>query len=201
MKDVKHITEDLSKRLSPKRWRHVQGVVEAAESLAHQYAPDLVRKASLAALMHDCVKEMRLPEMQSFVSMGEVDEAVYHFGALLHGPAGANYAKTQYGVDDEEVLEAIRVHTTGKVGMSTLDKIVFLADYIEPNRDFPGVEKLRALAKVDLNQAVLAGYDGTIRHLLDDGLEIYELTMSGRNDMIRTIRKERKTTQGEMAHA
>ena len=80
---------------------------------------------------------------------------------------GSVLAKTAFGIDDEEIRGAIYYHTTGRVGMTLLEKIVFLADYIEPNRDFPGVEDLRLLAEKDLDEAVLAAYDSTISHLID----------------------------------
>ena len=91
-------------------------------------------------------------------------------------------------ITDSEILEAIRVHTTGKVGMSTLDKVIFLADYIEPNRDFPGVDELRKVAKKDLNKAVLLGFDNTINHLIEQQLSIYPLTILGRNDVLKSCK-------------
>ena len=109
--------------------------------------------------------------------------------ALLHGPAGSVLAKTAFGIDDEEIRGAIYYHTTGRVGMTLLEKIVFLADYIEPNRDFPGVEDLRLLAEKDLDEAVLAAYDSTISHLIDQEAYIYGLTFLGRNDMVEKREK------------
>ena len=105
-------------------------------------------------------------------------------GALLHGPAGAAYAKLRLQIVDVDICEAIRVHTLGSTSMSILDKIIFLADYIEPNRNFPGVDELRQLAFIDLNRAVISAYDGTIRHLLDLGLTIHVDTIRGRNSVL-----------------
>ena len=97
-------------------------------------------------------------------------------------------AKLEFSITDSEILEAIRVHTTGKVGMSKLDKVIFLADYIEPNRDFPGVDELRNVAKEDLNKAVLLGFDNTINHLIEQHLSIYPLTILGRNDVLKSCK-------------
>ena len=97
-------------------------------------------------------------------------------------------AKLEFSITDSEILEAIRVHTTGKVGMSTLDKVIFLADYIEPNRDFLGVDELRTVAKKDLNKAVLLGFDNTINHLIEQHLSIYPLTILGRNDVLKSCK-------------
>lgn len=176
----------IKKRLSPKRFSHTMGVIEAARALADRYGVSL-HKAHMAALLHDVMKESPLEEMQRFVKVGQipVDEDMLINGALLHGPAGAAYAKLALHITDKDILEAIRVHTLGSTTMSTLDKIIFLADYIEPGRDFPGVEELRKIAMEDLNQAVISAYNGTIQHLLDLGLPIHEETIRGRNQIIR----------------
>ena len=154
----------VSQWLSKKRFKHTLGVVESATHLAKLYGVD-VEKARLAALLHDCAKE--LP---------------------LHGLAGMIRAKKEFSISDDEVLEAIRVHTTGKVHMSTLDKVIFLADYIEPNRDFPGVDELRNVSELDLDKAVLLGFDNTIIHLIEQNLSIYPLTILGRNDVLQSCK-------------
>lgn len=187
---LKNIEHRVQERLSPKRWTHTKGVVEAAKVLAQLYDAD-EKQASLAALLHDCAKEMPLTVMQSLASRSgyDVDEEMMQNGALLHGLAGMVSAKEDFGITDPDVLEAIRVHTTGKVSMGLLDKIIFLADYIEKNRDFPGVEALRQMAVRNLDEAVLLGYDMTLRHLLDQELPIYVATIEGRNDLIRSIKE------------
>lgn len=185
MFSFEEIQYTVSQWLRPKRFRHTLGVVDSATILAKQYGAD-VEKARLAALLHDCAKEMPLEDMQALVkSKGyNVDKDMLSNGAILHGLAGMIRAEVEFSIRDRDVLEAIRVHTTGKIGMSTLDKIIFLADYIEPSRDFPGVEELRDMAKTNLNNAVLLGYDTTIRYLLDQHVTIYPLTILGRNDLL-----------------
>lgn len=172
-------------RLSPKRFAHTLGVVDTAKRLAKYYGAP-VDQAEIAALLHDAMKESSLQEMQSLVMEAQipVDSEMLKNGALLHGPAGAAYAKLTLHIQDELICEAIRVHTLGSTHMSVLDKIIFLADYIEPNRNFPGVEELRNLAFQDLNAAVVQAYDGTIRHLLDQGLSIHVDTIRGRNSVL-----------------
>lgn len=166
------------------------GVVESAEKLALLYG-ESVETARMAALLHDCAKELPLRSMQdlTLVDYPNCDAELLASGALLHGLAGSCMAMHRYGITDENILEAIRVHTTGKVGMSILDKIVFLADYIEPNRDFPGVEPLRNMSEKSLDRAILLAYDTTLRHLLDQGLSIYYQTILGRNDIIYILNK------------
>ena len=172
--DIQQIETDLSNKLSKKRFIHTLGVVESAIYLAKKYG----------------AKELPLLEMQDVVADLSCDADMLRSGALLHGLAGMVLANTQYGITNREVLEAIRVHTTGKVGMSKLDKIIFLADYIEPNRNFPGVNDIRKAAEQSLDDGVLCGFDMTIRHLIDSGDTIYPLTIISRNDLIHHMKKE-----------
>ncbi|GCL68253.1 hydrolase [Veillonella tobetsuensis] len=186
--DIKEIETDLSNKLSKKRFIHTLGVVNSAMYLAQKYGAN-IENAHLAALLHDCAKEIPLLEMRDLVANLPCDQDMLHSGALLHGLAGMVLANTQYGVTNPDILEAIRVHTTGKENMSKLDKIIFLADYIEPNRKFPGVNDIRLAAEQSLDAGVLCGFDMTIRHLIDRGDSIYPLTILSRNDLLRHMKK------------
>ena len=186
--DIKEIETDLSNKLSKKRFIHTLGVVNSAKYLAQKYGAN-IENAHLAALLHDCAKEIPLLEMRDLVANLPCDQDMLHSGALLHGLAGMVLANTQYGVTNPDILEAIRVHTTGKENMSKLDKIIFLADYIEPNRKFPGVNDIRLAAEQSLDAGVLCGFDMTIRHLIDRGDSIYPLTILSRNDLLRHMKK------------
>lgn len=186
--DIKEIETDLSNKLSKKRFIHTLGVVNSAMYLAKKYGAN-IEDAHLAALLHDCAKEIPLLEMRDLVADLPCDQDMLHSGALLHGLAGMVLANTQYGVTNSDILEAIRVHTTGKENMSKLDKIIFLADYIEPNRNFPGVNDIRLAAEQSLDAGVLCGFDMTIRHLIDSGDSIYPLTILSRNDLLRHMKK------------
>ncbi len=190
----KKIYKAVKEKLSKKRWEHTKGVIKAAKELATYYGAD-VEKAMLAALLHDCCKEEpneKLREILMAQCDAYSDAKFLDYPSLLHGPAGALYAELEFGITDEEILEAIRVHTVGKAQMSLLDKIVFLADYIEPNRDFPGVEDLRKEAKENIDAAVLMAYDNTIAHLIDIGAPVYEGTMTGRNYMLGLVKEQNK---------
>lgn len=186
--DIKEIETDLSNKLSKKRFIHTLGVVNSAMYLAKKYGAN-IEDAHLAALLHDCAKEIPLLEMRDLVADLPCDQDMLHSGALLHGLAGMVLANTQYGVTNPDILEAIRVHTTGKENMSKLDKIIFLADYIEPNRKFPGVNDIRLAAEQSLDAGVLCGFDMTIRHLIDSGDSIYPLTILSRNNLLRHMKK------------
>lgn len=180
--------EKLKQVLSPRRLRHCFGVRDTAVHLARLYGA-AEEQAMVAGLLHDCAREIPrnnlLNMAQSFgivVSDLEKDEPV-----LLHALVGEAVARRDYGVDDPAVCRAIRLHTTGGPDMTLLDKIVFLADYIEPGRQFPGVDRLRRLAEQDLDQAVLAAFDQTLQYLLQKGRLIHPATVEGRNGLLRQI--------------
>ena len=173
------IQHRVSQWMGKKRFKHTLGVVESATQLAKLYNVD-VEKARLAALLHDCAKEMPLKEMQDLVKENnyKADEELLANGNLLHGLAGMIRAKLEFSITDSEILEAIRVHTTGKVGMSKLDKVIFLADYIEPNRrEIPGLSKIRQIVFQNIDQAICLSSERTIRYLEDNGNKIDPMTI------------------------
>lgn len=130
------IEKELVKELSPSRYRHTKGVMYTAQVLAMRYNVDL-EKAGMAGLLHDCAKHLSDKDMlkqakKAGIFISETEEKN---PSLLHAKVGAYFAKEKYGVSDEEVLSAIRCHTTGKPAMTKLEMIIFLADYLEPGRD------------------------------------------------------------------
>ena len=188
------IKSDLQKSLSKHRYTHVLGVAAKARELAGQYGGSL-DQAEVAGLLHDAAKQKSLPEMQQLArrSFGNtLPNTIMSIGSLLHGYAAVTIARETYGIHDEELLAALAHHTTGAEQMGTLEKIIFIADYIEVNRDFDGVEALRKIAAADLNQAVLAGYDSTISHLLEQKKTIYTGTVINRNALILAMQADRK---------
>ena len=192
------IKSDLKSILSAHRYKHVLGVAKAARQLAlrNDYDPD---KAETAGLLHDAAKQLPLEEMQELArqSFGDrLGDAIMTNGGLLHGYAAVTVARTKYHLTDEEFLAALAHHTTGAEVMGTLEKIIFVADYIEENRDFDGVEHLRELAAADLDQAVLAGYDSTISHLLEQDKLIFAGTVINRNAQILAMQKKGRQKNG-----
>ncbi len=188
------IKQDLKESLSKHRYTHVLGVAAKARELASQYGGDL-DQAEVAGLLHDAAKQKPLEEMQQLArrSFGDsLPAAIMSVGGLLHGYAAVTIAKETYGIQDETLLAALAHHTTGAKHMGTLEKIIFIADYIEVNRDFDGVETLRKLAATDLNLAVLAGYDSTISHLLEQEKPIYAGTVINRNALLLAMQADRK---------
>ena len=150
-------------RLSHKRWTHTKNVKKMAVQLAERWGEN-PEKAALAALLHDSAKELpRDALLQIFADNAIIAEnAPARPAAIWHGIAAAILAETQWGVTDPEILSAIRCHTTGKPGMSLLDKILYLADMTSAERDWPGVEELRRLEMEDLDKALLAALKQSI---------------------------------------
>lgn len=182
----------VSAGMPAKRWKHVEGVMESAVILAKRYGADPV-KADLAALLHDLAKFWPIEEQVAIIRDNGLNaELLNHDKQLLHAEVGAFISRRDYGIEDEEVLDAIRYHTSGRVGMTLLDKIVCLADYIEPGREFPGVERIRELAETSLEDALIAGFDSTISFLLQKGKPIFPLTVLARNDLIVNLRKTKE---------
>ncbi|GIO85407.1 hypothetical protein J25TS5_23390 [Paenibacillus faecis] len=179
----------VSGQMPVKRWKHVEGVMLTAVELARRYGADPV-KADLAALLHDLAKFWPVERQEAVIRENGLNaELLDHDKQLLHAEVAAFISQRDYGVDDPEVLDAIRYHTSGRVGMTQMDKIVCLADYIEPGREFPGVERIRELAEVSLEEALLAGFDSTISFLLEKKKAIFPLTVLARNDLIAQLKK------------
>lgn len=145
----------LQKTLKPGRYQHTLGVAETAERLAAKYGVN-PKRAYLAGLLHDCAKWMDYDDMVALVdgNVSDVTEDELRNEPVLHAPAGMIVAARDYGVKDPEILSAIRKHTVGSGGMTQLEKLIYTADFIEPNRKlFPGLEEARALAEDDLKAA------------------------------------------------
>ncbi len=184
------LIEAVRGQMPEKRWLHTLGVMETAVRLARQYGAD-ERKADLAAIMHDTAKYWEIGRLERMIHEAPNTDRYFHPDyvlrfdrQLLHAPVGAYVAETEYRIADPEVLDAIRYHTTGRERMTLLDKVVCLADYMEPGRDFPGVQQIRALAEQDLNSALIAGFDSTISFLLQKGKTVFPLTIMARNSLI-----------------
>ncbi len=142
-------------RLSEKRWTHTKNVKKMAVKLAKRWSAD-PEKAAMAAILHDSAKEMPKQELLQIFADNAImaESAPQRPSPVWHGIAAAILAETQWGITDPEILSAIRCHTTGKPDMSKLDKILYLADMTSAERDWPGVEELRALEMEDLDRAL-----------------------------------------------
>ena len=162
--------------LSPKRIAHVAGCESEAVMLAKHWGED-PEMAATAGILHDITKKLDHQEQLNLCEKYGIicDNAERSNPKLLHAKTGAVLAKDLFGVSDE-ICEAIRWHTTGKPDMTMLEKIIYLADYIEPTRDFPGVEKLRELCYEDLNAAMALGLKMSLEEIRSHGTEPYKDT-------------------------
>ena len=174
MKDFKEIQDKLKIALDEPRYEHTIGVMYTAGCMAMSHKYD-IKKAMLAGLLHDCAKCMSHGERLSLCNEHNVavSESEFKNKALLHAKAGAILAKIEYDITDEDILHAICVHTTGEPDMNTLDKIIYIADYIEPGRDkAPNLEIVRNLAYSDLDACMAQILSDTLSYLRTCGGEI-----------------------------
>jgi nicotinate-nucleotide adenylyltransferase len=163
--------------IKAKRIPHVRGTEETAQALAVRWGAD-PDKARRAAILHDCTKYLTLEEQLKLCEKYDIllDSLEMQALKLIHSKSGAALACHVFG-EPEDVCEAIRWHTTGKADMSKLEKIIYLADYMEPNREFDGVERLRALSRENLDAAVMLGLEMTIKEMGERGLPVHSNTV------------------------
>lgn len=177
-------------QLTEKRYVHTIGVVNTAVILAKRYGAN-VEKAELAAIFHDYAKFRPKEEMRKIIEEQKMAKELLAFHhELWHAPVGAYLVQKEVGIQDEEVLSAILYHTTGRAYMTKLEKIVFLADYIEPGRKFPGVEDVRKIAKKDLDEAVVTALRNTINFLMSKNTTVYPDTFFAYNDLVQKKKME-----------
>lgn len=181
----------LRKKLKESRYVHTFGVVQSACSLAKINGVD-EEKAKIAALIHDAAKNMKIDEQYKILKDNNVDIDIISQNSpqILHGWVAAILAKDLMGVVDEEILNAVKYHTTARKSMSKLEKIIYIADYIEPNRDYPGVEELRKVTFSNLDKGLLMGIDNTITFVIKQGQLVHPLTIDARNYLILEMRNK-----------
>lgn len=167
--NLKSLQKQVKEVLTEDRFEHTLGVMYTAESLAMRYGTDMTQ-AAVAGLLHDCAK--CIPNAQKIkmcrkngIEITEMEEAN---PSLLHAKLGAYLAKSVYGVTDTEILSAISCHTTGKPDMSMLDMIIYMADYIEPNRDkAPNLKEIRKKSFENIEEALYQVLESTLKYLSD----------------------------------
>ena len=162
---IDKIDEYMEYELTEKRIRHTEGVVETAVALAKKLGAD-PDKALIEAKCHEICHKWDDERMNAFVTLNQLGDAYIDNINLSHSKAAAHVAKVAFGINDEDILNAISYHTTGRAGMSLLEKIIFIADATEPNRDYPGVEALREALKEDIDKACLLSLQGTRDYVL-----------------------------------
>lgn len=176
--------------MSPKRFNHVLGVERAAIALAEKYGYD-TEKAGLAGLLHDYAKEIPDQEFLELIDKYELDPELKKWGNnVWHGMVGIYKIQEDLGLTDSEILRSIEIHTVGSHEMSTLDKIVYVADYIEHNRNFPLVEEARQVAEQSLDKAVAFETVHTVEHLAHQALPIFPQTLETYNAFVHYLKED-----------
>ena len=172
------------KNLSPKRYEHTCNVRKLAVKLAKAHGAD-EKKAALAALLHDIAKELPRDRLLQIFTENAIiaGNAAQRPAPVWHGAAAAILAQTQYGVDDGEILSAIRCHTTGRPGMTKLDKIIYLADMASYERTYPEAEQLRRHALADLDRTAIEGLGLSIAWLKAGGKPVDEESLLAYADL------------------
>ena len=184
---------EVRQRLSEKRFYHSQCVAEEAVRLAVLYGAD-PEKARLAGLLHDILKdtpaEEQLKILQGFgIMMNDTELANQK---LWHAISGAAFLEFGLGIRDRELLSAVRCHTSGRKNMTLLEKVLFVADYISADRDYPGVEELRAVARESLEEAIIEGVAFTVQELMSRREPVASASIDAYNDAVAVLKKKEK---------
>ncbi|HEM5088918.1 TPA: bis(5'-nucleosyl)-tetraphosphatase (symmetrical) YqeK [Streptococcus suis] len=187
--DRQALLEKIRVAMKPARFQHVLGVEQAALDLADQYGCD-PKKASLAALLHDYAKEVEDQVFLDLIAKYDLDRDLLNWdNNIWHGVVGAYKIAEDFGLEDEEIFQAIQRHTIGAGQMTLLDKVLYVADYIEPNRDFPGVDEARLIARESLDKAVAYETAQTISYLAKKGIPIYPQTLETYNGHVTYLKE------------
>lgn len=175
---IRKIEKELRKQLDSFRYEHTLGVMYTAAALSMCYRANL-EQAMIAGLLHDCAKSIPAEEKIDLCRKNHlpVSEIERENPSLLHAKLGAFLAKEQYGVNEPEILNAIESHTTGKPEMNILDKIIYIADYIEPGRkDLPGMEEIRGLAFTDIDECLYLILENSLAYLSSRSIPLDPMT-------------------------
>lgn len=176
---IQKITEDIRDKLKGSRYMHTMGVMYTAASLAMKYDAD-PEQALLAGLLHDCGKYPSFDKQkEECIRLGiTLDTYEQENHSLIHARLGSVLAQKRYGIEDSAVIDAIRYHTTGKANMSVLEKIIYIADYIEPHREnIPHLSFIRKTAFTDLDHAVFLEAKNTLSFLKESGKSVHPNTL------------------------
>jgi len=190
----KEYEEIIEKRMKAGRFKHSKNVAKEAVRLAKKYGAD-VQKAETAGILHDATKETPDSEQLELIERAGIVLTPLERSTrkLWHAISGAAFVQVELGITDEDIINSIRYHTTGRAGMSLLEKVIFIADFTSAERDYDGVDKMRKLADKDLDEAVLEGMSFTIADLAQRKLTIAPDTFMGYNDVsFKASLKEKK---------
>ncbi len=173
----------IEKNFSEKRKKHTEGVRQTAVKLAEKYGVS-PEKAEIAALFHDMYRGVSVDVLNYYVKHLGLDPKYIDNANLAHGKIAAIIMERDYDITDPDIINAVSFHTTGRAGMSTLEKVIYIADAIEPNRRYPGVDALREAVWEDLDKACLMSINHTIQYVSSQGHYLDPDTLLARDDFM-----------------
>ncbi|WP_339004615.1 bis(5'-nucleosyl)-tetraphosphatase (symmetrical) YqeK [Fusobacterium polymorphum] len=185
--NFKELKEIVKSKMGLKRFTHTLGVVEMSEKLAKKYNADN-EKCKVAALLHDICKEMDMEYIKNICKnnfMNELSEEDLENSEILHGFAGAYYIKNELGIDDEEILSAIKYHTVGAKNMTLVEKIVYIADAIEYGRNYPSVVEIREETFKNLDRGILMEIEHKEKYLESIGKKSHPNTEELKKELLK----------------
>ena len=185
------LKEIVKSKMSLKRFTHTLGVVEMSEKLAKIYNAD-IEKCKVAALLHDICKEMDMEYIKNICKnnfMNELSEEDLENNEILHGFAGAYYVKTELGINDKEILNAIKYHTVGAKNMTLVEKIVYIADAIEYGRNYPSVVEIREETFKNLDKGILMEIEHKEKYLESIGKKSHPNTYKFKKEIFKELNK------------
>ena len=180
--DYKGIIKPL---LSEKRYYHSVCVCDSAVSLAEKYGAN-EEKAATAGILHDIMKDISPDEQLKMITRYDIvlSDVERNAQKLWHAMLGAAYLENELGIQDKDILDAVRYHTTGRANMSALEKVLFIADFISADRDYDGVEAMRKAAEISLEQAMVEGMTFSIKDLSQRYKPIHPDTIAAYNQVV-----------------
>lgn len=193
--DIEKLQEKLKTMLTPCRYQHSIGVMETAAQMATLFGEN-VEKARIAGLLHDCAKDIDKSKM---VAMCEnlgvyLDPMKKEQRSLIHADLGAKLLETEFQIDDPDIISAVKHHTLGRENMNNLEKILYLADLIEPNRKpYEGIEELRRLSEKNLDCAMLCAVEQSIEHIQHKHKPLHSQTLATQQYFLKLCKE--KVTQ------
>lgn len=187
--DKYKIKEFIESNLMEKRRIHTYAVVRVAKELAERYGED-IEKAEIAALFHDIFRGVSKEKLNEYVRRLGLDQVYINNCNLAHGKIAAFVMEMEYGIHDKDIINAVSYHTTGREHMSRLEKIIYIADAIEPNRIYPDVDELRYLAFQNLDEACLESLNRTIDYIIKQGLFLDHNTVMARDSLLKEIKRK-----------
>lgn len=182
---VKEYEKIIRARLKDARFKHSKNVAKEAVRLAKKYGAD-PEKAEIAGILHDVTKETSQEEQLEFIQKAGIELTSLEANSpkLWHAISGSGYIKVELGITDEDILNAVRYHTTARGGMSLLEKVIFIADFTSEERNYDGVDEIRKAADVSLEAAMLEGLSFSIEDLAHRRLSIARDTLDAYNEVV-----------------